>query len=233
MISRRSCRAVTSMSMRPISSASRFWRVRKARFSGAGAEAGVVRYITNKPKLNVTEGTVNAGYATTAHGDPSSNADATLNIPLIEDTLAVRAVVYSDSRGGYINNVPGTFVRQSTDGGIHYANYTNNMPGPATRVNSANNSSDVGNAINPVTYKGIRVGGLLKFNDDWNALLVQSYQQLDAEGVFYETPQSSGVPAVPLPDLSVQDLQPVVRQGPLRKHGVDRQRPAWIIECGV
>jgi len=39
---------------------------------GAGAEAGVLRYITNKPKIDVTEGTVNAGYATTAHGDPST-----------------------------------------------------------------------------------------------------------------------------------------------------------------
>src|ERR1700692_3523005 len=29
---------------------------------GAGAEAGVVRYITNKPKLDVTEGNANAGY---------------------------------------------------------------------------------------------------------------------------------------------------------------------------
>ena len=29
---------------------------------GAGAEAGVIRYITNKPKLDVTEGNVTAGY---------------------------------------------------------------------------------------------------------------------------------------------------------------------------
>jgi outer membrane receptor protein involved in Fe transport len=175
---------------------------------GAGAEAGVVRYITNKPKLNVTEGSVNAGYATTSHGDPSSNVDATINLPLIADTLAVRAVIYSDSRGGYINNVPGTFVRQSTDGGIHYAGYTNNIPGPATATNSANNNNLVANAINPVTYKGIRAGALLKFNDDWNALFVQSYQSMYAQGVFYETPQSSGVPGVPLPDLSVQLYNP-------------------------
>ena len=37
---------------------------------GAGAEAGVIRYITNKPKLDVTEGSVKAGYGYTAHGDP-------------------------------------------------------------------------------------------------------------------------------------------------------------------
>src|SRR5208282_6337241 len=36
---------------------------------GGGAEAGVVRYITNKPKLNVFEGHAEAGYAYTEHGD--------------------------------------------------------------------------------------------------------------------------------------------------------------------
>src|ERR1022692_4447414 len=34
---------------------------------GAGAQAGVIRYITNEPKLNVTEGNVTAAYSTTAH----------------------------------------------------------------------------------------------------------------------------------------------------------------------
>src|SRR5258705_12667751 len=57
---------------------------------GAGAQAGVLRYITNKPKLDVTEGKVNAGYAYTSGGDNSSNVDATINLPLIPDTLAVR-----------------------------------------------------------------------------------------------------------------------------------------------
>jgi hypothetical protein len=76
---------------------------------GSGAEAGVLRYITNKPKLDVTEGAANAGYSYTAHGDPNSNLDAMINLPLIEDTLAVRAVIYTDNRGGYINNVPSTF----------------------------------------------------------------------------------------------------------------------------
>src|SRR6202789_729946 len=64
---------------------------------GSGAEAGVVRYITNKPKLDVTEGDVDAGYATTSHGDPSSNADAMINLPLVPGTFAMRAVIYSDA----------------------------------------------------------------------------------------------------------------------------------------
>ncbi len=85
---------------------------------GAGAEAGVIRYITNEPKLNVTEGNVKAGYGVTAHGDPNSDVTAVLNLPLIADTMAVRAVIYSDSRGGYIDNVPATFTRKNTDIGI-------------------------------------------------------------------------------------------------------------------
>jgi iron complex outermembrane recepter protein len=191
---------------------------------GAGAQAGVLRYITNKPKLNVTEGSLNAGYSTTAHGDPSNNVDATLNLPLIDDTLAVRAVVYNDQRGGYINNVPGTFSRLSSDIGIHYAGYATGCSsgspahgqcaGDAVPTSygvppgspSISNSNLVGNAINPVTYQGIRVGALLKMNEDWDALLVQSYQQMHSTGVFYVTPQSSA--GEPLPDLSVQLYNP-------------------------
>src|SRR5579872_2178013 len=90
---------------------------------GGGALSGVLRYITNKPKLDITEGNVTAAYGITAHGDPNGNVTAVLNLPLIADKLAVRGVVYDDRRGGYINNVPGTFTRKSSDLGIHYANF--------------------------------------------------------------------------------------------------------------
>jgi iron complex outermembrane recepter protein len=164
---------------------------------GAGAQAGVVRYITNKPKLDVTEGNVEAGYGVTAHGDPNSDLTAVLNIPLIANTLAVRAVIYNDRRGGYIDNVPGTFTRKDTDLGIGYArNPGGGVPADSVAIN---NNSVVGRAINPVTYTGTRVEALWQFNDDWNFLLSQSYQNMDAEGVFYQMPSSSdGVPLKPL-----------------------------------
>lgn len=152
---------------------------------GSGAEAGVLRYITNKPKLDVTEGDVNAGYSYTAHGDPNTNIDAMINLPLIADTLAVRGVIYNDSRGGYINNVAATWNRQGTDEGL---TRKNGGVAPADSV-SINNNNLVGNAINPVTYTGLRFSALYKINDDWNALLQQSYQNLDAQGVFYQMPR--------------------------------------------
>src|SRR3984885_11648109 len=89
---------------------------------GSGAQAGVLRYITNKPKLDVTEGAANAGYSYTAHGDPNSNLDAMINLPLIEGTLAARAVIYTDNRGGYINNVPSPFSREGADLALQQGN---------------------------------------------------------------------------------------------------------------
>jgi outer membrane receptor protein involved in Fe transport len=169
---------------------------------GAGAQAGVIRYITNKPKLNVTEGDVNASYSTTAHGDPNSAVTAVLNVPLITDTLAVRGVIYSDSRGGYINNVPGTFTREPTDLGI--ATYFGGKVPTGSAV--INNASVIGNDINPLSYKGLRLSGLYKINDDWDALLTQSYQEMSARGVFYQMPNSSD--GAPLPPLSVTLFNP-------------------------
>jgi iron complex outermembrane receptor protein len=169
---------------------------------GAGAQAGVIRYITNKPKLDITEAIVNAGYATTSHGDPSSNLDAAINLPLISDTLAIRAVVYNESRGGYIHNIPGTFSREPTDKVV--VNYFGGVVPPNS--GAINNNANVGNAINPVTYKGLRVAGLYKFNDDWSALLTQSYQNIDADGVFWQEQYDGAYNK--LPALSVQLYNP-------------------------
>jgi iron complex outermembrane receptor protein len=169
---------------------------------GAGAEAGDIRYITNAPKLDKTEANVGAGYSVTAHGDPNANLTAVLNLPLIAGKMALRAVIYNDSRGGYIDNVPATFTRKNTDLGIHYANYpaVNNqcpdgLPNSGWCVPpgspSLNNSNFVGRAINPVTYKGIRAELLYRFNDDWDLLISQTYQNMDAQGVFYQQPHAS------------------------------------------
>jgi outer membrane receptor protein involved in Fe transport len=154
---------------------------------GAGAQAGVIRYITNKPKLNATEANFDAGFGTTAHGNDNSNVTAVLNLPLIADTLAVRGVFYTDSRGGYIDNVPSTFTRAGTDLGLAAEN------GGVVPANNPtwNNYNIAGNKINPVTYQGLRMSLLWKINDSWDALLQQTYQNMDAQGVFYEMPNGS------------------------------------------
>jgi iron complex outermembrane recepter protein len=186
---------------------------------GGGAQAGVLRYITTKPKLNVFEGAGEASYGTTAHGDPNTAVQATLNLPLIADKLAVRAVVYSDRRGGYINNVASTFTRKNTDLGLYYLNYaaecsvgrpTNGVCPAGSKLTKygvpanspvINNDAVVGDATNPVTYQGGRLQALYQVNDDWSVLIAQSYQNMDAQGYFYQYPTGSDGQA--LPPLSI------------------------------
>src|SRR5438270_2302582 len=159
---------------------------------GGGAEAGAVRYITNKPKLNVTEGRAEGGYGITAHGDPNTSANVVLNLPLIDDKLALRGVIYSDRRGGYIDNVPTTFTRNpNVDKGP--SAYSSSYP---AHLDTYNNYLLVEKAQNPTTYQGIRLAALYQINDDWSALIQQTYQYLDAEGMPVQFPVGLGLTAL-------------------------------------
>ncbi len=147
---------------------------------GGGAQAGAIRYITNKPNLNDTSGDFNAGYGVTAHGDNNNKLNGVLNLPLVPGTFAVRLVVFSEHQGGYIDNVPGT---------ISY------LPGSAAATlggnPTANNASLVENNTNPVDYGGARLSALWKISDNWDLLLQQNYQDMEADGYFYAYPFAS------------------------------------------
>ena len=112
-------------------------------------------------------------------------------------------MIYNETRGGYINNLPAIFARADSDVGIGYANAGGKVPANSVVINNSNLAA---NDINPVTYSGIRVGALYQFNEDWNALLAQSYQNIEADGVFAEMAANSL--GEPLPDLSVQLYNP-------------------------
>ncbi len=171
---------------------------------GGGAEAGAIRYITNKPKLNLYEGNAEASYGFTEHGGDNSSVNATINIPLIKDKLAIRAVFYDERRGGYIDNVPSTFTRSNADLGNFYFGIKptkglcpNQLPAGAggfcalPGAPQANNFAIARADQNPTTYIGARVSLAYQINDDWDVLIAQSLQQLDADGLSVEYPTGS------------------------------------------
>jgi iron complex outermembrane recepter protein len=147
---------------------------------GGGALSGVIHYITNKPQLEAASGEVNAGYGITAGGDPNTNLNAVLNVPLIDNVFGLRGVIFSDTRGGYIDNVPGTI-------GFRPGTPPYDLGGNPT----ANNGPLQGNNLNKVTYTGARLSALWQINDDWDALLQQNYQNMEADGYFYAYPTST------------------------------------------
>ncbi len=172
---------------------------------GGGAEAGAVRYITNKPNVSKWDGHIEGGYGGTTNGANNSSVNAMINIPVIQDKLAVRAVIYNDRQGGYIDNVPSTFHRSNLDGGNGYFTVPlvgglcpNGLaPGahgcalPASQQSNGgqyNNNAIAGKDINPVTYQGMRLSAKWDVNEDWNLLISESIQDMDAQGTSAQEP---------------------------------------------
>jgi iron complex outermembrane recepter protein len=187
---------------------------------GASSMGGAVRYITNKPDLTAVHAGFNGSYSFTKHGKSSVAGDAFLNIPIIQDRLAVRVVVYNDQQGGYIDNVPGTFqvpfdghvgqpgqlptgnpllVRRALESCSGIANCTgSNYIAPIRQ--SINNDQYVENNYNDASYIGGRIALTFKISDDWSIDLMHIRQQLKTDGVFDYSPAVG--------DLKVQQFNP-------------------------
>ena len=144
---------------------------------GGGAQAGAIRYITNRPQLGGVVAEANLGYGITTHGNPNTMATGVFNLPLT-DSFALRAVLFSERRGGYIDNVPATV-------GYLPGTPPHDLGGNPT----ANNGPLQGTHTNPVDYQGARLSALWKFNENWDLLLQQNYQNLEADGYFYAYPR--------------------------------------------
>jgi iron complex outermembrane receptor protein len=69
---------------------------------GQASMGGTVRLITTKPDLRAFRSSVELSGSLTRNGAPSSSEKAMLNLPIIEDQLAARLVVYNDQQGGWI-----------------------------------------------------------------------------------------------------------------------------------
>ena len=84
---------------------------------GASSQAGTVRLITNKPKLEVFEAKTNFGVSFTDGGEASNFVEAIINVP-VSDKFAVRGVFYNDDQGGYIDNVAGSRTAFGAEDGL-------------------------------------------------------------------------------------------------------------------
>ncbi len=180
---------------------------------GGSSQAGNVRLITNKPETGEMYGNVKLGYGTIADGDLSANIEAMINLP-VSDTVALRGVFYSDTKGGWIDNVAGTVdasesARFRPEGTIR----ANGVPVSADRTGfqagadlsgvtflSADNSALVEKDFNETTYTGGRISVAWDINDSWDLLVSHQTQDIDADGVFFADPD--------LGDLEVQRYSP-------------------------
>lgn len=85
---------------------------------GAGSLGGIIRLVPNAPNLLDFGGMISSGASATEHGNPSGDAAATLNLPIVSGRVGARVTAYASHEGGYIddplrglNNVNGVDVR--------------------------------------------------------------------------------------------------------------------------
>lgn len=172
---------------------------------GGGAEAGALRYITNKPNPDKFEAKISVDGSFTDGGAPSGAVSGVVNVPLT-DHFAARLVLWTDHQGGYIDNIPSTFVRSDLDpGNVLFGIPPNGAgicpdgghAGPAGCTitgqpgANANNFNIAKNNQNPVVNEGGRLSLQYDFDDEWNFLVSESMQRLDAEGLSVEYPIGS------------------------------------------
>ncbi|MGD9966417.1 MAG: TonB-dependent receptor [Hyphomonadaceae bacterium] len=70
---------------------------------GSGNVGGTIRYITNRPDLDVHEGSLEASVNTIEDGSEGGHLKGMINLPLVPGTLALRAVGYHTEYGGFID----------------------------------------------------------------------------------------------------------------------------------
>ena len=71
---------------------------------GAGSMTGTVRLVSNDPNLTEFEGKYELSASKIEHGSNNQSVKALVNVPLIENELAVRISGYYLDNGGYIDN---------------------------------------------------------------------------------------------------------------------------------
>tara|TARA_R110000782_G_scaffold30184_6_gene75147 strand:+ start:1377 stop:3941 length:2565 start_codon:yes stop_codon:yes gene_type:complete len=168
---------------------------------GGSSQAGNVRLITNKPEFGDTYGAVRVGASSIQDGDNSGNIEAMINIPF-SDTFAARGVFYTDTKGGWIDNVAGTrtaadSARFRPAGAIREngevvsadrAGFQSTADLSNVTFLEANNDSLVAEDFNESTYTGGRVSFRYEPSERWRFDLAHTTQDLESDGVFFADP---------------------------------------------
>ena len=128
---------------------------------GSSSLAGTLRFISNKPNTDRFEGYVQGRVGSTSGGANSHDISGVVNVPLIEDKLAVRLVGYSSHDGGYVDNVFGTSFT---------GNYDN-----AELVEKDHNEFDV---------DGGRLHVQWNLNEKWSTLISFTAENTSAPGAW-------------------------------------------------
>ena len=137
---------------------------------GASSQSGTLRYIVAKPDTSGFDSNAGGGLHSIDGGGTGWDVDAMVNIPLIEDKLAIRLVGFGAEDAGYIDNVFGyTPGRIDADSGEYI-------------TGSKTNADIVKKNINNAEWKGARASIKWQVSDGWSLTGIYNYSDSTING---------------------------------------------------
>ncbi|MEM9878046.1 MAG: TonB-dependent receptor, partial [Pseudomonadota bacterium] len=149
---------------------------------GAGSQSGTLKIVTVKPDMEGFSGWVEGSLSATRDGEPSYSLSAALNIPIVEDKLAIRLVGFNDAEGGFIDNVFGTTAFYSENNG------------------DRDNADFVEENVNDYDVIGARAIVRYEPNEKWSIETGIIYQEAVVEGLFDFNPDAGFLNTVKFKD---------------------------------
>ncbi len=126
---------------------------------GDASQCGSLRVITNKPDASAFSSWIDVGVNQVIDGDTGYDLSGMVNMPLVDDRVALRLVGFINEEAGYIDNVLAT------------------SPG-----GTFDNSEFVEKDINSATNTGGRAALRTVVNDNWVVDATAIYQKREADG---------------------------------------------------
>ena len=142
---------------------------------GAGAMAGALRFITNKPDPKAFAAGIDVDVGQVESGSHNGTFEGYLNLPIIADWTALRISAFKDYHGGFINNL----------------NTTRNWVNGTTSTNAAFSGRNYN--VEKVTGARIALGQVIA--EGWKATLTYSYQKQLTHGAWDQDPTLGGAMA--------------------------------------
>lgn len=135
---------------------------------GADAQSGTLRIVTNKPVMNAFETIFDGSLTTGKVSDLSWDGSLVVNIPLVEDKLALRIVGFSNHEGGYIDNVFGHTPNMNAEwpGGDYINDFGGQANAMPTEWGSMDNAEWVDDNWNSSDVRGARAQLRWEVNQD-------------------------------------------------------------------
>jgi outer membrane receptor protein involved in Fe transport len=140
---------------------------------GSGSMGGTVRVITNQPKLDTFEGSVQGTLSGTDGGSANGGGNLMLNLP-VSDTVAVRVVGTDTYRSGWINRVVlSPFPEDTPSSSLPAYGRGNVLNAPVQQLVTK---------VNTENLDGARVSVLWRPNEDFSVVATALYQHMKMGG---------------------------------------------------